>query len=132
MNWLNREVDANGAPPAWLRTTSIRKGGDRAVRVRDASGRDGRGSAARPSRRDCGCGSGGGGGVEEEEAVQVPSGAIGMRVGDGPLGVRVIRMSRGGGGGSGSGSAGASRGEERVAVIRPIQWRRPILYALSL
>ena len=33
MNWLNREVDANGAPPAWLRTTSIRKGGDRAVRV---------------------------------------------------------------------------------------------------
>ena len=102
MNWLNREVDANGAPPAWLRTTSIRKGGDRAVRVEtpaDVTVVD-RPPGRREETVDAGAAVTGG---LEEEAVQVPSGAIGMRVGDGPLGVRVIRMSRGGGGGSGRG-----------------------------
>ncbi len=111
MNWLNREVDANGAPPAWLRTTSIRKGGDRAVRVETPA--DVTVVDRPPGRREESVDADAavaGGVEEEEEAVQVPSGAIGMRVGDGPLGVRVIRMSRGGGGGSGSG--GAAQAEE--------------------
>ena len=82
-DWLNAQVGQHGAPPSWLRTTSLISGAKRAVRLPSAAS-DVAVTDRLPARPD------------DQPKVETEGEARDgeSRLGNGPLGVQYIRMSR--------------------------------------
>ena len=83
VGWLNSQVAKHGAPPAWLRTTTLAKGTSRAVRVAETSADVSITDFVPPPRRD-----------GDQASASSSLDTEPSRRGDGPRGVRLIRLSR--------------------------------------
>ena len=108
IRWLNGQVAEHGAPPAWLRTTTTSKGSSRAVRVPTTAADVAVSDSAPPllSGLPSGLPGSESSALETSAASQVAMDLAGLtasstaagqaRRGEGPHGVTVIRMNRGG------------------------------------